>query len=155
MVLSTSRMLFGVVLVLALLAGGCGNDEDGSPAAGTGTATTAGLSDEYREQIVAIVQRTDELRRDFHDAPPGQETVKSARQIALASRAAARDIDKLRTPASLADLGGQMAENYRQWAAKIDPELGRKPVSMVRLSDVVREYGKLVDDVYEDILIAA
>jgi hypothetical protein len=153
MVLSTSRALLAVALALALLAGGCGNDENGSPAAGAGTAATAG-SDEYREQVVAIVNRTDDLRRDFHNAPPGQETVKSARQLARASRAAARDIDKLRPPASLVDLGRRMAENYRQWAAKIDPELARKPVSMVRLSDVVRKYGKLVDDVYEEILIA-
>jgi hypothetical protein len=155
MVLSTSRTIVAVVLALALLAGGCGNDENRSPAARAGTETTAGPSDEYREQVVAIVSRTDEARGNFRGAPPGQELVQSAKRLAGASRAAASNVDKLRPPASHAALGRQLAENYRLWAAKLDAELGRKHVSMVRLGDIVREYGQRVDHVYEEILIAA
>jgi hypothetical protein len=154
MMLSTSRALIVVALALALLAGGCGNDENESPAAGAGTVTTAGAVDEYREQVVAIVTRTDEARGNFRGAPPGQEVVTAARELALASRAAARDVDSMSPPASVADLDRQLAANYRLWAAKLEAELARKPVSLERLGDVVRANGKLVDDVYEDILIA-
>lgn len=140
---------------MVLLGAGCGGSDDGSPSAESQATTPAVIesSQTYRDQLADIVWGPDDARRNFHDAPAGEQTVTSARQLARASRAAARDIEEL-TPAAGIDLNRDLAEKYRRWAAVLERELHRKPVSMGRLGDVVREYGKAADDVYEQILIA-
>ena len=96
----------------------------------------------------------DDARRNFHDAPPGELTLAAARQLASASRVAARQIEELTPTAGLSDLNADLAEKYRRWAAALDRELLRKPVSTALLGDAVREDGKAADVVYEQILIA-
>lgn len=147
-------MLLFLGLALALLAGGCGGDEKESPAAEAGTTTTAGSADEYRAQVEAIVRRSDEARGSFRGASAGEETVKAAERLAGTARLAARDIDALQPPESLAELNSELAKSYRLWAAKLEAELKRKHVSMARLGDIVREYGQQVDSAYEEILVA-
>jgi hypothetical protein len=154
MTLSTCRLLVALALALALSAGGCGGDDNSSPDAGAGTTTTAGSADEYRAQVEAIVRRSDEARGSWHGAAGGQESVEAARRLAGTARLAARDVDALQPPESLAQLNGELAKNYRLWAAKLEAELKRKQVSTARLGDVVREYGQRVDSAYEEILIA-
>jgi hypothetical protein len=85
---------------LVLLGAGCGGSDDGSPSAESQATTPAVIesSQTYRDQLADIVWGPDDARRNFHDAPPGEQTVTSARQLARASRAAARDIEEL-TPA--------------------------------------------------------
>jgi hypothetical protein len=140
---------------LALLGAGCGGSDDGSPSAESETTTAVVIesSQTYRDHVADIVRGPDDARRNYHDAPLGEQTVTSARQLARASRAAARDIEELTPPAGL-DLNRELAEKYRRWAAVLERELRRKPVSTGRLGDVVREYGKAADDVYEQILMA-
>ena len=156
---STGRLvlgLWGVAAALALLGAGCGGSDDGSPSAEsqTGKAAVVESSQTYRDQLANIVWQPDDARRNFHDAPPGELTLASARQLARASRAAAREIEELTPAAGLNDLNGDLAEKYRRWAAALDREVLRKPVSTARLGDVVREYGKAADVVYEQILVA-
>ena len=151
---STTRLLLAASLALTLVAGGCGGDEKESPAAAAGTTATAGSSDEYRAQVEAIVRRSDEARGSWHGAPSGEESLAAARRLVGTARLAGQDVDALQPPGNLAKLNGQMAKNYRLWAAKLEAELKRKQVSTARLGDVVREYGQRVDSAYEQILIA-
>jgi hypothetical protein len=139
-----------------LLGAGCGGSDDGSSSAESQTAKVAvvGSSQAYRDQLAGIVSGPDDARRNFHDAPLGEPTLAAARQLAQASRAAARRIEALTPAAGLNDLNGDLAGKYRRWSAALDRELLRKPVSTARLGDVVREYGKAADVVYEQILIA-
>jgi hypothetical protein len=141
---------------LVLLGAGCGGSDDGSPSAESQTAKAAAVesSQAYRDRLAEIVSQPDEARRSFHDAPLGELTLAAARQLASASHAAARKIEKLTPTAGLNDLNGNLAEKYRRWATALERELLRKPVSTARLGDVVREYGKAADVVYEQILIA-
>jgi len=90
---------------LALLGAGCGGSDDGSPSAGSQTTKVAVVesSQTYRDQLANIVWQPDDARRNFHDAPPGELTLASARQLARASRAAAREIDELKPAAGLND----------------------------------------------------
>ena len=150
--LPTTRLLLFLVLALALLAGGCGGDDKESPAAGAGT-TTAESADEYRAEVEAIVRRSDTARGSFRDAPAGAEKVAAAERLIGTARLAARDVDALQPPESLAQLNSELAKSYRLWAAKLEAELKRTQVAMA-LSDVVREYGQQVDSAYEEILIA-
>jgi hypothetical protein len=141
---------------LVLLGAGCGGSDDGSPSAESQTAKAAAVesSQAYRDRLAEIVSQPDEARRSFHDAPLGELTLAAARQLASASHAAARKIEELTPTAGLNDLNGNLAEKYRRWATALERELLRKPVSTARLGDVVREYGKAADVVYEQILIA-
>jgi hypothetical protein len=150
------RALWGVAAAVALLGAGCGGSDDGSSSAQSQTAKAAVIesSQAYSDQLAGIVSGPDDARRNFHDAPLGEPTLAAARQLAGASRAAARRIEGLTAAASLNDLNGDLAEKYRRWAAALDRELLSKPVSTGRLGDVVREYGKAADVVYEQILIA-
>jgi hypothetical protein len=145
-----------VATALALLGAGCGGSDDGSAIAESQTTTAAVVesSQAYRDQLADIVWGPDDARRNYHNAPLGGLTVTSARQLARASRAAARKIEELTPPAGLNDLNRDLAEKYRRWAAALEREVLRKPVSTGPLGDVVREYGKAADDVYEQILIA-
>jgi hypothetical protein len=145
--------LWGLAAASALLGAGCGGSDDGSSAESQTAAAAVVSSQTYRDKLASIVLGPDDARRNFHDAPPGEQTVSSGRELVRASRAAAREIDELTPPAGLG-LNGDLAEKYRRWAAALERELLRKPVSMGRLGDVVREYGKAADDVYEQILIA-
>ena len=154
MLISTLRTLLPVALALVFLAGGCGNDDNGSPSAAAETVASASPADEYRDQVTAIVRRSDEARGNFRGASSTPDLVKAAHQLALTSRAAASDVEKLDPPPSYAPLGAKLAEKYRLWAAKLEAEAGRKPVSTERLADVVRNYGKLVDFAYDYILVA-
>ncbi len=150
------RALWGVAAALVLLGAGCGGSDDGSSSAESQTAKAAvvGSSQAYRDQLAGIVSGPDDARRSFHDAPLGEPTLAAARQLAHASGAAASRIEALTPTAGLDDLNGDLAEKYRRWSAALDRELHRKPVSTARLGDVVREYGKAADVVYEEILIA-
>jgi hypothetical protein len=150
------RALWGFAAALALLGAGCGGSDDRSPSAEsqTGKAVAVASSQAYRDELAAIVGQPDEARRNFHDAPPGELTLASARHLSHASRAAARKIEDLTPAAGLNDLNGNLAEKYRRWATALDRELMRQPVATARLGDVVREYGKAADVVYEQILIA-
>lgn len=150
------RALWGIAAALALLVAGCGGSDDGSPSAESQTTKVAVVesSQTYRDQLAHIVGQPDDARRNFHDAPPGELTLASARQLARASRAAARQIEGLTPAAGLNNLNGNLAEKFRRWAAALDREVVRRPVSTARLGDVVREYGKAADVVYEQILIA-
>ena len=150
------RALSGVVAALALLGAGCGGSDGGSSSAESQAAKVAVVdsSQTYRDQLAEIVSGPDDARRNFHDAPLGEPTLAAARQLAGASRAAARQIEALTPAAGLNDLNGDLAERYRRWAAALDRELLRKPVSTAQLGDAVREYGKAADVVYEQILIA-
>jgi hypothetical protein len=141
---------------LALLGAGCGGSDDGSPPSESQTAKAVAVesSQAYRDQLAYIVSGPDGARRNFHDAPLGEPTLAAARELARASRAAAREIEGLTPTAGLSDLNGDLAEKYRRWATALDRELLRNPVSTARLGDVVREYGKAADVVYEQILIA-
>ena len=152
--LSTTRVLFAVVLAVALPAGGCGGDGKESPAAGAGATTTAESADEYRAQIEAIVRRSDEARGGWHGAPTGEESLEAARRLAGTARLAAKDVDALQPPENLAKLNSQVATGYRLWAVKLEAELARKHVSTARLGDVVRGYGQRVDSADEQILVA-
>jgi hypothetical protein len=152
--LSTSRVILPVALALALLAGGCGGDDNGSPNAGADTTTTAGSADEYRAQVEEIVRRSDNARGNWHGAAGGQEALDAAERLAGTARLAAQDVDGLQPPDSLAELNAELAKSYRLWQAKLEAELKRKQVSTARLGDVVREYGQRVDSAYEQILIA-
>jgi len=146
--------LWAVATVLACV--GCGGSDDGSGVAQPGT-TAAALVDSsqaYRDQLASIVSGPDEARRSYHNASLGEPTVAAAQELARASRAAARRIDELTPGSRLEDLHRDLAEKYRRWAAALEREALRKPVSTSRLGDVVREYGKAADDVYEQILIA-
>jgi hypothetical protein len=140
---------------LAVLGAGCGGD-GGSPSAGSPTTTAAlvDASQTYRDQVTAIVRVTDEARGNFRGASAGAQLARSARQLARASRAAASEVDELTPPAGLNGLNRDLAGRYRLWAAALERELLRKPVSTARLGDVVREYGQATDHVYEEILIA-
>jgi hypothetical protein len=150
------RALWGVAAALALLGAGCGGSDDGSPSAESQAAKAAVVdsSQTYRDQLADIVSGPDDARRNFHDAPLGEPTLAAARQLARASRVAARRIEELTPAGGLDDLNGDLAEKYRRWAAALDRELLRKPVSTALLGDAVREYGKAADVVYEEILIA-
>ena len=150
------RALWVVAAALALFGAGCGGGDDESRSADSQTANAAVIesSQTYRDQLADIVLGPDDARRNFHDAPPGELTLAWARQLASASRAAARRIDELTPAAGLNDLNDDLAEKYRRWAAALDRELLRKPVSTARLGDAVRDYGKAADVVYEQILIA-
>jgi hypothetical protein len=150
------RALSGIAAALALLGAGCGGSDDGSQSAESQTtkAVVVESSQAYRDQLAGIVWRPDDARRNFHDAPPGELTLESARQLARASRAAAREIEELTPAAGFNDLNGELAAKYRLWAAALDGEVLRRPVSTARLGDVVREYGKAADVVYEQILVA-
>lgn len=151
------RALCGVAAALALLAAGCGGSDDASPSAELQTTSVAAgqPSEAYRDQLTNIVSGPDEARRLYYDAPPGElETLVSARRLARASRSAAREIEQLTPEAGLADLNADLAEKYRRWAAALDRQVVRDPVSTARIGDVVREYGQAADDVYEQILIA-
>jgi hypothetical protein len=139
---------------LALLGAGCGGDGSSSAESQTTAAVIGNSSQAYRDQVTAIVRVTDEARGNYRGAPTGEPLVRSARQLARASRAAAREVDGLTPPAGLNDLDRDLARKYRRWAAVLERELLRKPVSTGRLGDVVREYGKATDHVYEQILIA-
>jgi hypothetical protein len=120
----------------------------------TTKAAVVESSQAYRDQLADIVGRPDEARKNFHDAPIGDLTLASAGQLARASRAAAREIDELTPASGFDDLNGELAEKFRRWAAALDREVLRRPVSTARLGDVVREYGKAADAVYEQILVA-
>ena len=151
------RALWGVAAALALLGAGCGGSDDASPSAESQTtkAAVVGSSQTYRDQVADIVSRPDEARRNYYDAPPGElTTLASARELARASRAAAQEIEELTPAAGLDDLNGDLAEKYRRWAAALDREVLRRPVSTARVGDVVRDYGKAADHVFEQILIA-
>jgi hypothetical protein len=150
------RALWGIAAALALLGAGCGGSDDGSSSAESQSTKAAVVesSQTYRDQLANIVWGPDDARRNFHDAPTGELTLASARQLARASRAAAREIEGLTPAAGLNDLNGDLAEKYRRWAAALDREVVRRPISTARLGDVVREYGKAADVVYEEILIA-
>jgi hypothetical protein len=146
------RALGGFAVALALLGAGCGGSDGGSPSA---EPTKVDAAQTYRDQLADIVSGPDDARGSYHDAPAGElTTVASARQLARASRAAAREIEELKPAAGLNDLHEDLAEKYRQWAAALDREVDRKPVSTARIGDVVRDYGKAADGVYEQILIA-
>lgn len=150
------RALLGVTAALALLGAACGGSDNGSAVAESQTteATLVESSQAYRDELAAIVSEPDEARRNYHNASLGEPTVTSAQQLAGAARAAARKIDELTPAAGLDDLNRDLAEKYRRWAAALEREVLRKPVSTSRLGDAVREYGKAADDVYEQILIA-
>ena len=150
------RALCSVAAALALLGAGCGGSDDASPSPESQTANAAVIesSQTYRDQLADIVSGPDDARRNFHDAPPGELTLALARELASASRAAARRIEALTPAAGLNNLNRDLAEKYRRWAAALNREVLRKPVSTGRLGDVVREYGKAADVVYEQILIA-
>jgi hypothetical protein len=150
------RALSGTAAALALLGAGCGGSDDASPSAASQT-TKAGAdsSQAYRDQLADIVSGPDDARGHYHDAPPGQlTTLASARQLSRAARAAARKIEELTPAAGLEELNAALAEKYRRWAAALDREVRRKPISTARIGDVVRDYGKAADAVYEEILIA-
>jgi hypothetical protein len=151
--LPTTRLLLFLALALALLAGGCGGDENESPAAGAETSTTAGSADAYRAEVEEIVRRSDTARGSFRDAAAGAEKVAAAERLIGTARLAARDVDALQPPESLAQLNSELAKSYRLWAATLEAELKRMHVAMT-LSDVVREQGQQVDSAYEQILIA-
>jgi hypothetical protein len=112
-------------------------------------------SEAYRDQLTDIVSGPDASRKLYYDAPPGTlSTLVSARRLARSSRSAAQEIEQLTPEAGLTDLNADLAEKYRRWAAALDREIVRKPVSTARIGDVVREYGQAADAVYEEILIA-
>ena len=145
----------GGTALAGALAGCGGSDEESPSAESLQTAAVAVESSQtYRDELADIVSQPDDARRNFHNAPPGELTLASARELASASRAAARRIDGLTPAAGLEDLNRDLAEKYRRWAAALDRELLRKPVSTRRLGDAVREDGKAADDEYEQILIA-
>ena len=143
--------LCGVAAALALVGAGCGGSDSSSPKSSTTTSVESSLA--YVDQVTAIVQGTDNARGAFRGAPPGESTVIAARQLVLASEAAAGDIEELTPPASLNSLNQALARKFRRLAAALEQELARKPVSMSRLGDVIREYGQASDKVYEEILI--
>ena len=153
---SLVRASWAVAAALVLLGTGCGGSDEESPSAESlqTAAVAVESSQTYRDELADIVSQPDDARRNFHNAPPGELTLASARELASASRAAARRIDGLTPAAGLEDLNRDLAEKYRRWAAALDRELLRKPVSNRRLGDAVREDGKAADDVYEQILIA-
>jgi hypothetical protein len=107
------RALWGMAAALALLGAGCGGSADGSPSAESQTTKAALVesSQTYRDQLAVGVSGPDDARRNFHDAPIGELTLASARQLARASRAAAREIDELTPAAGLDDLNDELAEN--------------------------------------------
>lgn len=155
---SLIRAFCGFAAGLALIGAGCGGSDDGSRSAESQTTTAAVIdsSQAYRDQVADIVSGPDDARRSYYDAPPGElTTVASARQLASASRAAAHKIESLTPAAGLNDLNRDLAAKYRRWAAALEREVHRKPVSTARIDDAVREYGKAADAVYEQILIAA
>lgn len=139
-----------------LVGAGCGGSDDRSPSAESPktAAVVVDSSQTYRDQLADIVSQPDDARRNFHNAPPGELTLASARQLASAAGTAARKIEELTPAAGLENLNRDLAEKYRRWAAALDRELVRKPVSTRRLGDAVREYGKAADEVYEQILVA-
>jgi hypothetical protein len=146
--------LWAVAAVLACV--GCGGSDDGSgvPEPGTTAAALVESSQAYRDQLASIVAGPDEARRSYHNASLGEPTVTAAKELARASRAAARELDELTPAAGLEDLHRDLADKYRRWSSALEREALRKPVSTSRLGDVVREYGKAADDVYEQILVA-
>jgi hypothetical protein len=151
------RALVAVAAALALVGAGCGSSDDASrsPESETTKAAAVDSAQTYRDQLADIVSGPDDARGSYHDAPPGElTTVASARKLARASRTAALKIEELTPPAGLNDLHSDLAEKYRRWEAALDREVLRRPVSTARIGDVVREYGKAADDVYEQILIA-
>ena len=137
---------------MALLAAGCGGGGDSSSPEPS-TTTTVESSQAYIDQVTAIVTSTDNVRGVFRGAAAGEPTVTAAEQLVLASRKAAGDIEELTPPANAIGLNRSLARRFRRLAAALEQELARKPVSMSRLGDVVREYGKASDSVYEQILI--
>ena len=142
---------------LALIGAGCGGGDDGSRSAESQAPREAveDSSQAYRDHVAEIVSGPDDARRSYYDAPPGElTTVASARQLSRAATAAARKIEKLTPPAGLNDLNRDLAARYRRWAAALEREVQRNPVSTARIGDVVREYGKAADETYEQILIA-
>jgi hypothetical protein len=144
-----------VAAALVLLVG-CGGSDEKSPSAESPkpAAVVVDSSQTYRDRLAEIVSQPDDARRNFHDAPTGVLTLAAARELAGASRAAARNIEELTPAAGLDDMNRDLGAKYRLWAAALDRELLRKPVSTRRLGDAVREYGKAADAVYEQILIA-
>ena len=143
--------LCGAAAALALLGAGCGGSDSSSPEPPTTTSVES--SQAYVDQVTAIVRSTDNVRGVFRGAAPGEPTVTAAEQLVLAAQAAAVDLDELTPPESLNALNQSLARKFRRFAAALDQELARKPVSMSRLGDVVRDYGKASDNVYEEILV--
>ena len=143
--------LCGAAAALALLGAGCGGSDSSSPEPPTTTSVES--SQAYVDQVTAIVRSTDNVRGVFRGAAPGEPTVTAAEQLVLAAQAAAVDLDELKPPESLNALNQSLARKFRRFAAALDQELARKPVSMSRLGDVVRDYGKASDNVYEEILV--
>jgi hypothetical protein len=143
--------LCGAATALALLGVGCGGGKSSSP--DSPTTTSVESSQAYVDEVTAIVRSTDNVRGVFRGAAPGEPTMTAAEQLVLAAQAAAVDLDELTPPENLNALNQSLARKFRRFAAALDQELGRKPVSMSRLGDVVRDYGKASDDVYEEILV--
>lgn len=143
--------LCGAAAALALLGAGCGGSDSSSPEPPTTTSVES--SQAYVDQVTAIVRSTDNVRGVFRGAAPGEPTVTAAEQLVLAAQTAAVDLDELTPPESLNALNQSLARKFRRFAAALDQELARKPVSMSRLGDVVRDYGKASDNVYEEILV--
>ena len=145
--------LCGAATALALLAaGGCSGSDSSAPEPSTTTAVES--SQAYVDQVTAIVRSTDNARGAFRGAAPGEPTVTAAEQLVLAIQAAAVDVDELTPPARARALNMSLARKFRRFAAALEQELARKPATMSRLGDIVREYGKASDDVYEQILMS-
>ena len=144
--------LCGAAAALALLSAGCGGSDSSSPK--SSTTTSVDSTQAYVDQVTAIVRSPDNVRGVFRGAAAGEPTVTAAEQLVLAAQAAAIDLDELTPPENLNALNQYLARKFRRFAAALEQELARKPVSMSRLGDVVRDYGKASDNVYEEILIA-
>lgn len=143
--------LCAAATALALIGAGCGGGKSSSPEAST--TTSVGSSQAYIDQVTAIVRGTDSARGRFRGATPGLSTELAAEDLVRASNTAAADLDKLTPPENFSSLNQGLARKFRRLATALDRELARKPVSMSRLGDVVRAYGKASDDVYEQILV--
>ena len=135
--------LCGAAAALALLGAGCGGSDSSSPEPPTTTSVES--SQAYVDQVTAVV--------NFLLSMQKEPTVTAAEQLVLAAQKAAVDLDELTPPESLNALNQSLARKFRRFAAALDQELARKPVSMSRLGDVVRDYGKASDNVYEEILV--
>ena len=145
------KFLVAILSCTALVAGGCGSEEDRAPAGKPAPASSGMPVSQYVEEAGGLRQAIDDARSDYyHSALTTSALRHNTVKVQKAYADSAAHLEGIEPPSVATDLHGRLIDTWHTRADQLAKILSRKRFDRSRLDDVMVQTGRdtVTDELY-------